>query len=61
MRRKKGDPLIREPPEHNMIIGSQYAALDSRLRSNSTGILSWIGQESERKEILVAKPTKLFR
>ncbi len=32
-----------------------------RLRSNIMVILGWIGPESERKKVLVAKPTKFSR
>ena len=53
-------PSSESPRSTIMIIGSHYA-VGGRLRSNIIGILGWIGRESERKEILVGKPTKLFR
>src|SRR5215470_3622127 len=47
----RGAPVGKEPPEHNLIIGSQCAAR-RRLCSNIAGILGCIRRTSERKDSL---------
>ena len=58
---------MREGSPHQRAPGAQYdywfpvCCPGRRLRSNIMVILGWIGPESERKKVLVAKPTKFSR
>jgi hypothetical protein len=56
---EKGSPNEGAPSERNLIIGSRL--LRGRSRSNIAGILGCISGTTERKKVLLAFATGMFR